>query len=166
MGHGGNHDGVWRAPAAPGCPRTAQIPRTLVGHGRNHDGIWRVWVAKFEIFSAIANLFAVGLFGAPPSGANPRRNHLTEGVPRQGTAQVQSPDPLGTTRGTLAPRPLREKLIKVGGAPAPPRTPPFAPAYRPVIGSIIKGEKIIKVGEGSRPPRTPPFAPAYRPVIG
>ena len=62
--------------------RTTEIPSTLVGHGRNHDGIWRVWVAKFEIFSAIANLFAVGLFGASPSGANPRRNHLTEGVPR------------------------------------------------------------------------------------
>ena len=45
------------------------------------------------------------------------------------------------------------------GAPAPP-TPPFAPAYRPVIGSIIK------VGGGSRPPRTPLFAPAYWPVIG
>ena len=24
-----------------------------------------------------------------------------------------------------------------------PRTPPFAPAYRPVIGSIIKGEKSL-----------------------
>ena len=47
-------------------------------------------------------------------------------------------------------------IIKVGGAPAPPN-PPFAPAYRPVIGSIIKGEKIIKVGGGSRPPPTPPF---------
>ena len=43
-----------------------------------------------------------------------------------------------------------EKIIKVGGAPAPPN-PPGAPAYRPVIGSIIKGEKIIK-GNPDREP--------------
>ena len=29
-------------------------------------------------------------------------------------------------------------MIKAGGGPRPPRTSPFAPAYRPVIGSIIK----------------------------
>ena len=47
------------------------------------------------------------------------------------------------------------KSLRSGGLP-PPRTPPGAPAYRPVIGSIIKGKKLIKVGGGSRPPRTPP----------
>ena len=39
--------------------------------------------------------------------------------------------------------------------------PPFAPAYRPVIGSIM--EKGLR---GGALPPDPPFAPAYRPVIG
>ena len=30
------------------CHRTAEISSTLVGHGKNHDGIWRVRVANFE----------------------------------------------------------------------------------------------------------------------
>ena len=53
----------------------------------------------------------------------------------------------------------KDQSLRSGGAPASPGTPPFAPAYRLVIGSIMK------VGGGSRPSRTPPLAPAYRPVI-
>ena len=41
-------------------------------------------------------------------------------------------------------------LRSVGGAPATPEPSPFAPAYRPVIGSIIK------VGGAPAPPN-PPF---------
>ena len=62
--------------------------------------------------------------------------------------------------------PGRREIIKVGGAPAPPN-PPFAPAYRPVIGSIINyfsagllaGGKSLRSGRAPASPE-PPFAPA------
>ena len=50
---------------------------------------------------------------------------------------------------------IRLHLALRGGVARPHR--PFAPAYRPVIGSIIKGEKLIKVGGGSHPTPNPPF---------
>ena len=54
-----------------------------------------------------------------------------------------------------------EKSLRSGGLPPPPNHP-FAPAYQPVIGSIIKGEKIIKVGGGLPPPPEPPLL--HRPI--
>ena len=39
MGHGSNHDGIWRAGPPPKSRRTSQISSNLMGHGGNHDDI-------------------------------------------------------------------------------------------------------------------------------
>ena len=40
-----HHDGIWRAGPPPKSRRTSQISSTLMGHGGNHDGIWRLRAA-------------------------------------------------------------------------------------------------------------------------
>ena len=55
--------------------------------------------------------------------------------------------------------PLTWTLIAVhkkgGGGWPPPPHPPFAPAYRPVIGSIIKGKNSLRSGGAPAPPEPP-----------
>ena len=46
----------------------------------------------------------------PPSGANPRRNHLTARVVTPNAAQVQSPDPWGKPKGEPWPNGLSGNL--------------------------------------------------------
>ena len=89
-------------------------------------------------------------------GSRPPESPLSAGLPAGGKSLIIFSAGLPGRRP-----PTRPEIIKVGGGSRPSPNPPFAPAYRPVIGSIIK------VGGAPAPPEptlctvlSPPSLPA------